>query len=331
MNNTTTRISTNISHDNILKAIVLAAIAWYIYYRRRSWKSGTERSVQKILATTGVENISPNHESYSHQSLESLPYPVRNYLKQVLFLIDDEDCGKDYMLHYPLSVIKSLTLKQEGFIRSKGKWVPFKAKQVTSASPTNPGFVWEGTIRVIPEFLFLFPWSINIRDSYIEGVADINVGVTKVFPVVDLHDISDLNNAELIRWLAEIVLYPTALLHEKGLGLQWIECHHESSSLKSYVDSAKAKFTDPASGNIAEVEFRFNRQGLISSIYGIRSRLVGTERKEVMTPWEFHVNDYVVQDGMLVPSQLEYGWWTEDKLDIIFKCRNKEFEYKYYK
>jgi hypothetical protein len=50
------------------------------------------------------------------------------------------------------------------------------------------------------------------------------------------------------------------------------------------------------------------------------------------TPRAFdgHLYDYESHSGMLVPTGMDIGWWTEKGLMVYFVGKNIEFDYKLY-
>jgi hypothetical protein len=136
-----------------------------------------------------------HHELWIQKSIQHLPRPIQKHLQQTLFLILDTDRGKDYMMHKPVSIIKTVRIEQEGEIRVDDKWLPLKAQQDVCANPAWPGFVWCAKINLSAPWLWFWPrwwwwwWfpccSLHVRDAYIpsEG-GDLDVKFMKVWPLI---------------------------------------------------------------------------------------------------------------------------------------------------
>jgi hypothetical protein len=75
------------------------------------------------------------------------------------------------------------------------------------------------------------------------------------------------------------------------------------------------------------MEFRFNQQDMIESIFAIRPALVG-DRVEII-PWEGHVSEYESHDDLLIPTKMEAGWWKSGQLELYFKCHNTKFQFEF--
>ena len=126
---------------------------------------------------------------------------------------------------------------------------------------------------------------------------------------------AELNSGALHRFLAEAVWYPTALL--PGPSLVW-----------SPIDSTKSLATMTVSGTTVSLEFRFNPSDEVSGIYspGRWGRFHG---KYQQVPWEGHFQDYHRQDGMLVPSRGEVGWYSGGSWQSVWKGRILESTFEF--
>eukprot|EP00978_Attheya_sp_CCMP212_P035965 scaffold159691_cov43-Attheya_sp.AAC.1 len=289
--------------------IISAALGviWCIGRWQRSWKKETYEQVEALIQKK--EEAQKPHDT-THDFLPTLPSCVKRYLQQVL--------PKTNMQ----LLIRSLVMEQEGTFLLNGKWIPFTAVQVFSANKQNPGFVWDANMELsLPFTLSSMP--IHVRDSYVDGKGTMVAKLLGLFPMVYVHDTPDLNHGELIRWLAECCLFPTTL--SPGDGLEW-------TSMESLPDTenksrAKAHLKNSKFGTNVEMEFRFNQQDMIESIFAIRPALVG-DRLE-MLPWEGQLSEYESHDDLLIPTKMEVGWWKNGQLELYFKCHNTKFRFEF--
>ena len=99
-----------------------------------------------------------------------------------------------------------------------------------------------------------------------------------------------------MRYFAEMVWYPTALLPSQGV--RWVAVDE---------DLAKATLVD---GPITvTLLFRFDGAGLITSVHAdARGASVGKDGVMVMLPWDCSVSSYQWRDGMMVPTKGEAAW-----------------------
>jgi hypothetical protein len=99
---------------------------------------------------------------------------------------------------------------------------------------------------------------------------------------------------ELMRFFAEAVWYPTALLPSQGV--RW-----------EAVDETSAKATMQDGDVRLTLLFRFSDAGLIGSVRAeARGRVVNGA--VIPTPWEGRLWRYELRDGMHVPMEAEVAW-----------------------
>jgi hypothetical protein len=229
-------------------------------------------------------------------SFDPLPAPVARYLRHVL--TDGQ----------PL--IRVARFSQVGELRTdteSGRWVGFKARQISV--PQAPGFVWDA--RVSLAFLL----SLRVRDSYAGGEGSGRVTLLGVIPAGADSGGAELNSGALHRFLAEAVWYPTALLPSPSL--VW-----------SPIDSTKSLATLTVAGTTVSLEFWFNPAGEVSGIYspGRWGRFHG---KYHQVPWEGHFQGYLREDGMLLPSRGEVGWYSNGSWESVWKGRVLESTFEF--
>lgn len=115
-----------------------------------------------------------------------------------------------------------------------------------------------------------------------------------IWPVVNISGTPGLARGELIRFFAEMVWYPTALLPSQSV--RW----------EAVADvSAHAMLSD---GNmVAELMFRFKSDGLIQTVCAeARERVV--DCNTVSAPWQGRFWSYVERAGMRVPLDGKVEW-----------------------
>lgn len=232
----------------------------------------------------------------SFERLDELPAPVARYLRFAL-------CEGQPM-------IRSVRLGQTGELRistEKRAWRPFHAVQFVCTNPI--GFVWDAQVT-LP-----LKTTVCVRDSYIarRGQGKIALFGVFAFPMQTSDDSQHLNEAELMRYLAEAVWYPTALL--PGEGVEWTPLSD---------DKALATLTDGAT--TVSLEFRFGADGEVTSIYSpARARKVG--RDTIPTPWEGRHSDYRRKSGMQVPTDGEVEWHLPDEIVPVWKAHLQNMEW----
>jgi hypothetical protein len=228
----------------------------------------------------------PPTEGTSDIASTALPAPVDRYFRHVL-----AEQGRP---------IHRVQMAQAGALRTdlRGeRWLRFEAQQIVQ--PAQRSFCWDAVVCVMPLL------RLRVRDAYREGIGSGQVRLWSAITLASARDTPELNAAALHRYLAEAVWYPTALL--PAAGVQW-----------SSIDEHRALATLSDGGNTVSLEFRFNEANEVSAVYAPgRWRRVGGSY--VQTPWQGHFRDYRLCQGVLVPGAGEVGWYTDGKLQIVWK------------
>lgn len=260
-----------------LKAITLIVVALVVcfalaaMYGAFHWQSGTDKLRAKLDA--GRQPITPT--AYDVRVLADLPAPVQRYFRAVL---------KDGQ-----PMIASIKLAHAGQFsmdETKPKWVPFTSDQAVVTR--RPGFDWDARMRMAPGM------NVFVHDAYVAGEGILHAALFGLVTVANLRGTSEAAQGELMRFFAEAVWYPTALLPSQGV--RW-----------EAVDDTSAKATIRDGDVTVTLLFCFNADGLIGSVRAeARGRAVnGTV---VPTPWEGRMWGYEWRGGMYVPMQAEVAW-----------------------
>lgn len=228
-------------------------------------------------------------------ALGDVPPPVQKYLRRVL--------------RPGQPVIHLARMEQTGTLRTgthQERWMPFEAIQIASA--VSPGFVWDAVVNVFP----LFP--IRVQDAYVAGKGSGQVLLFSAFSVSSAHGNIEMNSGALHRFLAEAVWYPTALFPSNKLRWQG-------------VDDNKAIATLTDNGNTVSLEFWFDEDGDVNGIYS-PARWGAFDGGFKQMPWEGHFKNYVVMDGIRVPSEGEVGWYDDGVWHAVWKGRVVKADYQ---
>lgn len=252
-----------------IAAIVLLATLLVIMALRR-WDARTARMLANLMGQ--VPKGIP--ERYHENELEGLPEPVQRFFRACL------DPGQPLIRHAAVT--------HEGtFRRSAGEdsWVPFTSTEHFNVQP--PGFIWDARIRMMP----LVP--VVVRDNYMLGEAGMHGSIGGLVDVVNAASTPALREGALMRYLAEAMWIPTALLPSQGV--QWSPLTDSSAraTLRDEDLEIMVDFTFDAQGYI--VESRAMRQGERNGRY---------ERH----PWSGRCWDVREVQGMRIPMQAEVRW-----------------------
>jgi hypothetical protein len=211
--------------------------------------------------------------------LDEVPQPVRDYFANVL-----RD-GQQY--------VTTAQLEQEGELRpgdADSEWKPFTATQYITTDP--PGFLWDATVRFWPLI------DLRIGDRYRDGSGRASVSLLGVLPLGGDEANPELDEGELLRYLAEAVWYPTALLPSEGV--EW-----------EAVDDDTARATLEYGGVTATLTFHFNEEDEVTKVHAEqRPRRVDDGYEP--TPWTGRWHEYETRNGMHVPTAGEVIWHLPD-------------------
>jgi hypothetical protein len=252
----------------------------------------TRRGVRKLVADlTEQDAVAERPDSVA---LDALPAPVARYLQRALSA--------------ERAPISGVTLRQRGQLRTtveSGRWMTFTASH--AAKVGEPGFVWDAQVKVMP---FLH---IHVVDSLKHGIGASRVRLMSVLRVGGATGNPELTSGALHRYLAEAVWYPAALLPSERLSWSAID---EFTALATLKDGATE----------VSLEFRFADDGEVESVFtpGRWGIFDGEYRQK---PWEGHFSNYRRIDGVLIPMRGEVGWYTEARLDIVWRGEIESVEF----
>lgn len=244
---------------------VLSVIGGDIMFRNQ-----VENDVRSLFASSG-NNISDH--IFTYEQLQGLPEPVQRYFQ--------------YSLEEGQSYISYVRLKHGGTIRQSAEqgWMPVTGEEYFTAQ--RPGFVWVAKASSFPLF-----W-LAAKDSYIEGKGDFHIKLLSLITVAEARG-RETDEGELMRWLAETVWFPTALL--PGERLRW-----------EAIDSNSAKAILRSNGFEVNVTFVFNEEGEITQLIGDRYRAVEGGSYQ-MQRWLGYYRDYERINGVRIPQEIEVAW-----------------------
>ncbi len=222
---------------------------------------------------------------YSRDDLAGLPAPVVRYF--------------EFALIPGQPIVRHTRLRQVGeFAMQPDSWKPFTAVQDFSAAP--PGFLWDARIRMSPAT------PVFVRDGYCAGEGAMYGALSALVPVVNEHGTPFMASGELLRYLAEAVFFPTALLPRDGIS--W-----------SPIDENTARVTLADADTTVSCDVNFGEHGEIVGIAAMRAG--APNRKYELTRWVGRFGDYRRVEGMMIPTSGEVGWMLPEGPRPYFRAR----------
>jgi hypothetical protein len=261
------------------------------------WGRATARSVRRLATPAGSRRPARDGAGtspFAREQLAGLPAPVARYF--------------EFALTPGRPLIRRARLQQTGVMRSRAgaPWYSFTAAEHFSVAP--PGFVWDASMRMAP---FI---SVRIRDAYLGGEGISAATIAGLIGLGSQRGTPEVASASLVRYLAEAVWLPTALLPSEGVG--W-----------TAVDERTARATLSDGVTTVSLDVHFDERGEIVRVATTRYRDV--DGVPVLTPWEGHFRDYAPIEGMMIPRTAEVAWALPEGPLSVWRGRIVAAEYEF--
>jgi hypothetical protein len=277
-------------------AAAVASAALVVSLAARRWSAVSERAMEALHETNKVA-AAERAQRFSHDELAGLPESVQRYLRHVI--------PNNHR------IIRTARVWVKGTFNSKaGKqqsWAPFTSEQLFTAA--SPGFVWDARIRMLPGL------SVLVRDQFAAGGGSMYGAVLGLVPVVRASPGPEINESALMRYLAEAVWFPTALLPSQGV--RWRE-----------VGSRVAEATLRVGDVEASVLFTFNENDEVAEMSSpARYKAVGGRYER--QAWGGRLRTYTPVNGILVPTEAEVEWRPASGAEPYYRGRVELIEYSF--
>ena len=270
--------------------LVGAGSALALWLGSAYWNGKTLGMIEQLKAAALVSE--PRTVSFT--GFDALPAPVARYFR--------------FALKEGQPFIRTARMQQQGEFWMKGKWIPFTSEQYFSATP--PGMVWDADMQMNPLL------NVRVRDAYVAGQGSMQGKLLALMPVVNEQGGAELKAGALLRYLAEAVWLPTALLPSDNL--QW-----------SAIDEQRALATLTDSGLSVPLEFRFNDSGEIISFYTPGRYYREDDGRNVLKPLAGYHGVYEARSGMRIPIEGEVEWQLPDGRLPYCKLKIVGVEYEF--
>ncbi len=203
--------------------------------------------------------------------LEELPEPVQRYLNYT------------GVVGYPW--IETVWLKQRGKFRQglERPWMPVTAEEIYTTDP--PSLVWNARFKIAGLPL------LRAKDRYENGHGHMFgklAGLVTVFDVTG----EKLDQSTMLRYLNEIIWFPTAFL---GENISWEEVDE---------NAAKVTFTDH--GKSVSATMHFDDTGRLTNFTTMRYREIDGDFS--FDPWSTPITGYGEFAGLNLPVRGEAVW-----------------------
>lgn len=258
------------------------------------WRAGSHA----LLAQLEAARVSHGTTRYNARELAGLPAPVLRYFRVAL------TDGQPIIEAASLTHVGQMNMSETG-----ENWRPFSSRQRIVTQ--RPGFDWDARIAMFPGV------PVYVHDAYVAGAGLLRGAIFGLIPVVNMAGTPEAARGELLRFFAEAVWCPTALLPSQGVRWQAVDDR-----------SARATLTDGPV--VLTLLFTFNDEGLVAGIRAdARDRVVNGKASSL--PWQGRFAAYAVKDGMRVPMQGEVAWVFEQGEKTYWRGTTTSLQYEFAK
>ncbi len=217
------------------------------------------------------KHIENNQRLITLDMLDELPDPVQRYLAYT------------GVVDYPW--VDTVRLKQVGKFRQgiDRPWMPVTAEEFFTIDP--PTLIWNARFKVAGLPL------LRAKDKYNYGHGHMFGKLAGLFTVFDVSG-EEIDQATMIRYLNEIMWFPTAFL---GENISWEE-----------VDEHSARVTFSDCGKSVSARMFFDDTGRLTNFTTMRYREIDGEFS--LDPWSTPIISYGVLAGLNLPVRGQAVW-----------------------
>lgn len=270
---------------------ILAVLIVLVFVVSAAANSLFDRQVAKEVGELYGSSPENKKEIITIEDLAGLPPCVQKWMER------SQVVGKEK--------ISTVRLKQKGLMRLTvdQPWMPFEAQQYFTVD--QPGFVWKAKVKMNPLLYFAG------RDRYFQGHGEMNIKALSLLTVVNASGSSEMDQSTLLRYLAEMMWFPTAALNDY---IKWEE-----------VDDNSARATMTYMGVTGSGVYTFDDNGDLASFFAKRYREVNGQY--VMDPWGGVVRGYNEFNGIRISSKTDVIWKLETGDFHWFQCEITDIDY----
>ena len=245
--------------------ILLVGIVGFGHYQFHKMVRGESK---QLLQNIQVENL----PIISKKAIDHLPEIVQKWMRNSGVI------GKEKIV--------SVRLEQKGEMKTKpeGKWMPFTAEQYFDVE--NSAFAWTTEVDFMP--------MVNMvgRDKLIDGKGEMLIKLANVIPVVDEGNNEKINSGAMLRYMAEMVWFPSAALNDY---IKW-----------EAIDANAAKATFTLNGKSVSGIYTFSDEENFKSFEA--DRYYGGKKDSKLEKWKIIASDYKEFNGIKIPNKCSVTW-----------------------
>ena len=271
--------------------ILLVAI---VVFARFSYTRSINHEIDNLFSRMPLKKA----EKITTEMIVHLPVPVQKWMENSGIV------GKDRIYTVRLKQRAQMKLKPE-----QKEWTDARAEQYYTIE--KPAFIWRVDMQMMP--------LINVmgRDKFLDGKGEMQIKLLSLIPIVNEADNEQINTGAMLRYLGEIVWFPSAALSPD---ITW-----------QYIDETSAQATLSYQETAVSGVFFFNEQG--EFIKFSAQRYLGGDKDAELREWIITATESKMMNGIIIPAQCEATWkletgdWTWLKIEITDIAYNTAEKY----
>ena len=225
--------------------------------------------------------------------LQDLPAPIQRYM--------------EYTGVIGMKEISTVKLKYTGEFRTGADkpWMPMTAFESYTTNPAS--FLWDAKFKIAGIPL------LRVTDKYENGKGSMLGKLAGIKTIFDIKDSEELNQGALVRYLNEIMWFPTAFFSEK---ISW-----------QAIDGQSARVTYTDYGTSVSARLIIDEEGKLKNFIAQRYR--GLDDDFSLDTWSTPISAYKEFSGLKLPSAGS-GVWNLSSGDFTYiKLSLKEIKYNF--
>ncbi|PQV50462.1 hypothetical protein CLV33_102324 [Jejuia pallidilutea] len=260
-------------------ANIIIIVASYYAYSNYKFNTMVKTETAQILQNLNIENTNTVLE----KEILHLPEIIQKWM------LNSGVVGKEN--------INSVRLQQKGKMKTKpnSKWLNFTAEQCFNVK--EPAFIWSTKVDVMPMLKMVG------RDKLINGKGNMLIKLAGIIPIVNEGENEKINSATMLRYLAEIVWFPSAALNNY---IYW-----------EAIDKLTVKATLTINEKSVTGVFKFSDVGEVQSFEA--KRYYGAGEHATLQTWYIKIREFKDFNGYKIPS----------KSDVLWKLKEGDFNWLY--
>lgn len=277
------------NRKKLLKGVIVFFSGAVISSRlmERLFKKNVEKEVKQLF-----ESVDAKPAIVSSEDLKGLPTCVQKWQTY------SEIIGKEKII----SVRSRQTAKMR--LTKNKAWLPLEAEQYFTTE--DPGFIWKAKVKAAPCI------HISGDDKYVDGKGSMSIKLQSFLPIAESTGI-EIDQGSLLRYLAEMVWFPSAVLNDY---VKWKEVDDYSAEATMTYGGVEAAGTFTFNNKGEVIQFEAERYGEFNGAYSLET-------------WSITMGNYQFVEGIKVPTEGQITWKLKDGDFLWYTFTVEDIQYNF--